>query len=99
MFGGLCFMVNGSMCCVVLRSPTDFRGAGLATLWQEIRVLGRVFGTEAEATRLVEELSETERLIAARVAGVSDTARVRALYLGLASGARASRWDGVRVGA
>jgi iron complex transport system substrate-binding protein len=75
---------------VVLRSPTDFRGTGTETLTEEILVLGRVFGREDEAAALANELTDVERVVKSRVAGVPDRERVRALYLGLASGARAS---------
>ena len=75
---------------VVLRSPTDFRGTGLETLSEEILVLGRLFGKEREAAALAAELADVERLVRTRVSAVSDREKVRALYLGLASGARAS---------
>ena len=75
---------------VVIRSPTDFRGTGLETLSEEILVLGRLFGKEREAAALAAELADVERLVRTRVSAVSDREKVRALYLGLASGARAS---------
>ncbi len=75
---------------VVLRSPADFRGQGLETLRREIDVLGRLFQKEGEAVALAAELSTTETMIQSRVQDVPEGARPRALYLGLASGARTS---------
>ncbi len=75
---------------VLLRSPTDYRGQGLETLRDEIMILGKLFGKEAEAAALAGELGEAEREIAARVAAVPEPARPRALYLGLSSTARDS---------
>ncbi len=75
---------------VVLRSPADYRGQGLETLRAEIDVLGRLFGCEREASALSDELSAAEEAVRTRVQAVADAARPRALYLGLASGARSS---------
>ena len=75
---------------VVLRSTTDYRDQGVETLHAEIEVLGRLFGKEEEARALADELSAAEALIQSRVADVPVANRPRALYLGLASGARAS---------
>ncbi|MCU0250704.1 MAG: ABC transporter substrate-binding protein [Vicinamibacterales bacterium] len=75
---------------VVLRSPADFRGQGLETLQREIEVLGRLFQKEGEAAALAAELATTETMIQSRVQGVAAASRPRVLYLGLASGARAS---------
>jgi iron complex transport system substrate-binding protein len=74
----------------VLRSPADFRGRGLDTLRDEIEALGRLFGREGEASTLAEELTTTETMVQSRVRGVPQLSRPRVLYLGLASGARAS---------
>lgn len=73
---------------VLLRSPADYRGKGLRTLRDEILILGRLFGKEAEAAALAGELDEAQRAIASRVAAVPESARPRALYLGLSSAAR-----------
>lgn len=75
---------------VVLRSPADYRGRGLETLREEIEVLGRLFGNEREAAALAQELDGTQAEVQARLRDVPDAARPRALYLGLASGARSS---------
>jgi iron complex transport system substrate-binding protein len=75
---------------VVLRSPTDYRGDGLQTLRDEIGLLGQVFGKEAEALSLAQELSAIEATIASRVSDLPHSARPRAVYLGLSSGARTS---------
>jgi iron complex transport system substrate-binding protein len=75
---------------VVLRSPTDYRGGGLQTLREEILLLGRLFAREADAVTLADELAAAEASIAARVANLPEASKPRALYLGLASGARAS---------
>jgi iron complex transport system substrate-binding protein len=75
---------------VVLRSPTDYRGAGLETLREEILVLGRVFDKESEAAALADELSADERFVRNRVSAVPDGDRPRALLLGLAARARTS---------
>ena len=75
---------------VVLRSPSDYRGQGLATLRSEIELLGRLFGNEREASALAQELENTETDIQARLRDIADSARPRVLYLGLASGARSA---------
>lgn len=72
---------------VVLRSPADYRGQGLETLRREIGVLGALFGSEAEAARLADELEQVETEIGSRVAGAAGR-RPRVLYLGLAPTAR-----------
>lgn len=75
---------------VILRSTTDYRGAGLETLHAEIEVLGRLFGTEDQAAVLARELADAESLVRTRVASVPDRERPTALVLGLAAGARTS---------
>ena len=80
---------------VVLRSPTDYRGRGLETMREEIRVLGRLFAKESEASALADELAAWEATIASRVGGVPDAERPRALYLGLGSAARGSGGAGL----
>jgi iron complex transport system substrate-binding protein len=75
---------------VVLRSPTDYAGAGLETLREEILVLGRVFGKERDAATLADELSSIERLVQSRVSDLPESARPRVLLLGLAARARTS---------
>lgn len=72
---------------VVLRSPADYRGRGLETLRHEIGVLGALFGSEAEAARLADELEGVEAEIRSRLAGTAGR-RPRVLYLGLAPTAR-----------
>jgi len=62
----------------------------LETLSEEILVLGRLFGREPEAAALAGELTDVEQMIKARMSGMPEREQVRALYLGLASGARAS---------
>ncbi|MDO8835010.1 MAG: ABC transporter substrate-binding protein [Vicinamibacterales bacterium] len=75
---------------VVLRSPTDFRSQSLETLHEEVRLLGTLFGQEDEAATLIDELTAVEAMVRERLSGVTDDARPRVLYLGLASGARSS---------
>lgn len=75
---------------VVLRSPADYRGAGLDTLREEILVLGRVFGKDGEAADLARELSDVEQFVRSRVPHVPESARPRVLLLGLAARARTS---------
>ncbi len=75
---------------VVLRSPADYRRQTLETLHDEVRLLGTVFGQDKEAAALIDELSAVEGLVRERLTGLTDDARPRVLYLGLASGARAS---------
>jgi iron complex transport system substrate-binding protein len=75
---------------VVLRSPADYRGRGTETLRAEIDVLGRLFGNEREAAALADELAEAEAMIRRRIPELSEAAKPRVLYLGLASGARSS---------
>lgn len=75
---------------IVLRSTTDYRGRGLDTLRTEIALLGEVFGQPTDALALADELAATDALVRSRVADVPDGGRPRALYLGLAAGARAS---------
>jgi iron complex transport system substrate-binding protein len=75
---------------VVLRSPADYRGRGLETLREEIDVLGRLFGNEREAAALAQELDDAQAEVQGRLQGIPDAQRPRALYLGLASGARSS---------
>jgi len=75
---------------VVLRSPSDYRGQGLATLRSEIELLGRLFANEREASALAQELENAETDVQARLRDMADSARPRVLYLGLASGARSA---------
>ncbi len=75
---------------VVLRSPTDFTGQGTETLHAEIELLGSVFGRENDARELSRELAAAEAAVRSRVADVPIGERPRALYLGLAAGARTS---------
>jgi len=75
---------------VVLRSTTDYRGTGTETLHAEIDVLGQVFDQPHEARALAAELAAVETLVRDRVATVPADRQPSVLYLGLASGARAS---------
>jgi iron complex transport system substrate-binding protein len=75
---------------VVLRSPADFRGQGPDTLRDEIAVIGHLFGRAPQAAALADELASDEAMVRRRVQDVPDDRRPRVLYIGLASGARAS---------
>ncbi len=72
---------------VVLRSTAVYRHRGPDTLREEILVLGRLFGREAEAAALADDLAAAERLITSRASAGRGPVPTAA-YLGLASGAR-----------
>jgi len=73
---------------VVLLGPSSVASADLASMTEEMRVLGEVFGKEQEALAFAEELRSTEALVRGRTRDVPDAKRPAALYLGLSAGAR-----------
>jgi iron complex transport system substrate-binding protein len=73
---------------VVLMAPSAFASADLASMTEEMRVLGQLFDKEEEALAFADELRATEALIRERTRGVQDATRPTALYLGLSAGAR-----------
>lgn len=68
---------------VVLYSPTWYKRSDLTTMRDEMAVLGRVFGQEAKALALADYLRRTVDLVAARTAGIPESKKPRALYIGL----------------
>jgi iron complex transport system substrate-binding protein len=73
---------------VVLMAPSSVQSPDLASMKEEIRVVGEVFGREQEALALAEELRSTEALVRERTRDVPDAERPTVLYLGLSAGAR-----------
>ncbi len=67
----------------VIYAPGYFRQAGLATVKDEMAVVGDIFDQKDKALALADYLAATEKLIRARTAGLNDQARTRVLYLGL----------------
>jgi len=68
---------------VVIQAPDYYRKAELATLKDEMGVLGEVFGQKEKALALADYLAGTEKLIRERTADIKDEDRSRVLYLGL----------------
>ena len=73
---------------IVLLAPSSVASADLASMREEMGVLGGVFGKEREALALADELRSTEALVRERTRDVPDAGRPTALYLGLSAGAR-----------
>lgn len=72
---------------VVLYAP---KGAELATIHEEMRVLGDVFDQREKAVALADYLAQTEKMIRERTAHIPDAQKSRLLYLGLNPNVRQS---------
>ena len=59
------------------------RGAEIATMQEEMRVLGEIFGQKDKALQLFEYLDKTQKLVQERTANLKDDQKVSMLYMGL----------------
>jgi iron complex transport system substrate-binding protein len=75
---------------IFLRGPNKFDSPDPATLSEEIRIVGRVFGKEQEASELAVRLENMVRLIAERTRDIPNSERVSVLVLGLSPKARSA---------
>gem|GEM_PF-112882 len=67
----------------VIYAPGYFRKADLASLKDEMAVVGDIFGQKEKALALADYLTGTEKLIRERTAGIGENKKPRLLYLGL----------------
>ena len=68
---------------VVLYAPGWYKSADLASMREEGRVVGALFGMEDKAVALMDKLAATEKLIRERTADVPEADKPRVLYMGL----------------
>ena len=59
------------------------RGAEIATMQEEMRVLGEIFGQKDKGLKLFEYLDKTQKLVQERTANLKDDQKVSMLYMGL----------------
>ena len=59
------------------------RGAEIATMQEEMRVLGEIFGQKDKALKLFEYLDKTQKLVQERTANLKEEQKVSMLYMGL----------------
>ena len=59
------------------------RGAEIATMQEEMRVLGEIFGQKDKALKLFEYLDKTQKLMQERTANLKEDQKVSMLYMGL----------------
>lgn len=59
------------------------RGAEIATMQEEMRVLGEIFGQKDKALKLFEYLDKTQKLVQERTANLKENQKVSMLYMGL----------------
>jgi len=59
------------------------RGAEIATMQEEMRVLGEIFGQKEKALKLFEYLDKTQKLVQERTANLKEDQKVSMLYMGL----------------
>jgi iron complex transport system substrate-binding protein len=67
----------------VIHAPGYFRKADLASLKDEMAVIGDIFGQKEKALALADYLADTEKMIRKRTADINDSKKTRLLYLGL----------------
>ena len=73
---------------VVLYGTNFYSEPDISTLWEEIRIIGRVFARQDEAEVLVGYLESTIEAVANRTRDVAEGEKPDVLYLGLANVAR-----------
>ena len=59
------------------------RGAEIATMQEEMRALGEIFGQKDKALKLFEYLDKTQKLVQERTANLKNDQKVSMLYMGL----------------
>ena len=59
------------------------RGAEIATMQEEMRVLGEIFGQKDKALKLFEYLDKTQKLVQERTANLKEDQKISMLYMGL----------------
>lgn len=59
------------------------RGAEIATMQEEMRVLGEIFGQKDKALKLFEYLDKTQKLVQERTTNLKEDQKVSMLYMGL----------------
>lgn len=67
----------------VIYAPGYFRKADLASLKDEMAVVGDIFGQKEKALALADYLADTEKVIRKRTADIGENQKTRLLYLGL----------------
>ncbi|MDR1487759.1 MAG: ABC transporter substrate-binding protein [Deltaproteobacteria bacterium] len=67
----------------VIYAPGYYRKAELASLKEEMGVIGDIFGQKEKALALADYLADTEKLIRRRTASIKDEDKTKVLYLGL----------------
>ncbi|MDR2173322.1 MAG: ABC transporter substrate-binding protein [Burkholderiales bacterium] len=67
----------------VIYAPSYFRKAELASLKDEMAVIGDIFGQKGKMLMLADTLAATEKMIRERTSGISESKKPRMLYLGL----------------
>lgn len=73
---------------VVLKGTDFFEEPDIAHLWDEVRIIGQVFGKEKEAQELNDYLKSQVDLIQSRTQNISEKDRPSVLYFGLGYVAR-----------
>ena len=75
---------------VVLYGPPAFSAPNISMISEEIRVIGRVFGMETQATALADYCEGIVDVIVNRTANISEEEKPRVLLFGLSPNARQS---------
>ena len=73
---------------VVLYAPTYYGRSDLATMRDEMGVIGDIFGQKEKALRLADKLAETEKIIRERTGDIPEADKRKVLYIGMDSGSR-----------
>jgi len=83
---------------VVLKYPDCYEEIDVNTIYQEVRVLGEVFGKQEESERIVSLMDEKVQMIKERTKDVPDEDQPRVLYFGAASSAKDKGGSGYAFG-
>ena len=67
---------------VVLKYPSCYEDPGVETIYDEVTLLGDVFGEEEEAERIVETIRSRVEFIAERTGAIPDEEKAKVLYFG-----------------
>ncbi|NPV63489.1 MAG: ABC transporter substrate-binding protein [Methanotrichaceae archaeon] len=73
---------------VVLKYPDCYDDVSVSTIYEEVRLLGEVFGKQEKAEKIVDLMKEQVELIRERTNDVSEKDRPRVLYFGASSYAK-----------
>ncbi|BBO89544.1 ABC transporter substrate-binding protein [Desulfosarcina ovata] len=83
---------------VVLKSPNTYDAPDLATLYNEIEILGQLFDREEKASTLVRYLRAQVDTVSRRTGSIPEARRTRVLLLGLSPKSREAGGAGMAVG-